>query len=149
MHCRRGLLTSVPCQTQSCCWVQCCSCTTKQKTSHISCHMCEHLVAETKGTLVSHEEAAHSLLRTIPLWSGATLIAPPVSLALGGLTLTTTLTLSASHSSQSEQTPPFEGRSACVAGDGLGSLQQTQSQTCNLLALRAGDRASPRYKASS
>ena len=69
------------------------------------------------------KKRAYSLLRTIPLWSGATLIAPPVSLALGGLTLTTTFTLSAQQGRQSWRRSSAQSETgASVAGVGLGSL---------------------------
>lgn len=52
-------------------------------------------MAELSDVLSANEARTHSLDRTMPLWSGETLMAPPVSLALGGLTRTTTFTLSA------------------------------------------------------
>ena len=67
---------------------------------------------------------AYSLLRRIPLWSGATLIAPPVSLAFGGLTLTTTLTLSAEceNSRQGWNFSRLSANKAVSAGRGLDTV---------------------------
>ena len=86
--------------------------------------------------LTANEARTHSLDRTMPLWSGETLMAPPVSLALGGLTLTTTFTLSAHQSIWDCETHPSLPGKHAIAGVVPGNLP-LQAEP-HLRSVRAG-----------